>query len=170
MRLIAVPEAAPKAATPAPAPRALPRRVPPSRAPDRQSETAPQPAAQHAATAQADAPIAAGIGAPHTPLNVGPAARRAASAAVSAAASTRDQALNDPRANTHSPNRAERFAQSLGSDEVPGLSEQAMGDGRIIVRKGRDCYDVRSARNAEIDPFSQTSRPTPRLATGCGGR
>ncbi len=80
--------------------------------------------------------------------------------------SVRDQAMRDPRANTQRLTPAERFAQALGgSDER--LTEENQGNGRIIVRKGRDCYDVRVARNAELDPYSQSTRPTGKVVMSC---
>ena len=86
---------------------------------------------------------------------------RAASAPLSPAA----QAIADPRANSVHKSFAEKLADALGRDER--TTEEARGDGRIRVRKGADCVDVREARSAQLDPIGQSTRPTPRLAEAC---
>ena len=86
---------------------------------------------------------------------------RAASAPLSPAA----QAVADPRANSVRKSFAEKLADALGRDER--TTEEARGDGRIRVRKGADCVDVREARSAQLDPIGQSTRPTPRLAEAC---
>ena len=86
---------------------------------------------------------------------------RAASAPLSPAA----QAVADPRANSVHKGFAEKLADALGRDER--TTEEARGDGRIRVRRGADCVDVREARSAQLDPISQSTRPTPRLAEAC---
>ena len=87
--------------------------------------------------------------------------QRAASAPLSPAA----QAVADPRANSVHQSFAEKLADALGRDER--TTEEARGDGRIRVRKGADCVDVREARGAQLDPIGQSTRPTPRLAEAC---
>jgi len=101
---------------------------------------------------------------PPRPLDLSLPSRRAASAPTA----MRDQVMNDPRANTPRLTPGERFARSLGSD--PTLTEQAMGDGRVIVRRGRECYDVRTAHNANLDPFNQSYRPSQRVVGDCSER
>ncbi|HMC17130.1 MAG TPA: hypothetical protein VKI18_15950 [Albitalea sp.] len=170
MRLIREPAAAPRSPAPASLQHEVPRTprgplpITPRPAPSMtQRDTAAQPATQRMAPVPPEEPPAADSTA-RPPLDIGLAPYRAASATPS----MRDQAMSDPRANTPPLSRSERFARRLGS--VEALSEQAMGDGHVIVRQGTDCYDVRVARNADIDAFSQANRPTPRLATGCGER
>ena len=86
---------------------------------------------------------------------------RAASAPLSPAA----QAVADPRATSVHKGFAEKLADALGRDER--TTEEARGDGRIRVRKGADCVDVREARSAQLDPIGESTRPTPRLAEAC---
>ncbi len=86
---------------------------------------------------------------------------RAASTPLSPAA----QAVADPRANSVHKSFADKLADALGRDER--TTEEARGDGRIRVRRGADCVDVREARSAQLDPIGQSTRPTPRLAEAC---
>jgi hypothetical protein len=92
------------------------------------------------------------------PLVLTPA--RAASAAPR---SMLDAALNDPRANTRR-SASERFAASLGTDSGP--EEERIVDG-IRVRYRGQCALVHDSRAAGLDPFSQSTRPTPKVAQPC---
>jgi hypothetical protein len=110
----------------------------------------------------------------HEPAASSPAPQRPLELAVpqrpasSPQPSTRDQAMLDPRANSPRPTPSERFAQTLGSDET--LIEESRGEGRIRVKRGRTCLDVRVARNAELDPYSMSYRPTPKVVEDCNRR
>jgi hypothetical protein len=84
---------------------------------------------------------------------------------ASAPLSPAGRAVADPRANSARRNFGERLAEPLGSDER--LVEERRGEGRIRVREGAACVDVREARSAQLDPFSQSTRATPRLAEAC---
>ena len=75
------------------------------------------------------------------------------------------QATNDPRSNSERKSFGDVLAGALGSDDK--LIEEARGDGRLRVRKGASCVDVRPARGAELNPFEQSVRPIPRLVEAC---
>ena len=75
------------------------------------------------------------------------------------------QATNDPRSNSERKSVGDVLAGALGSDDR--LIEEARGDGRLRVRKGASCVDVRPARGAELNPFEQSVRPIPRLVEAC---
>lgn len=76
-----------------------------------------------------------------------------------------DAALRDARANSAAgrPGAVER-ALDAGPLQV---SEEDRGPGRKRLRIGRDCVDTRDSRIAGIDPFSASTRPTPKLAESC---
>lgn len=73
-------------------------------------------------------------------------------------------ARDDPQVHTPS-TRDERLAQALGTDQT--LRESVTPDGTRTFRRGRDCVVAREARNAQLDPFNQGARPTPRLIGKC---
>ena len=75
------------------------------------------------------------------------------------------QATSDPRSNSARKSFGEVLAGRLGSDDR--WIEEARGDGRLRVRKGASCVDVRPARGAELNPFDQSVRPIPRLVEAC---
>ena len=75
------------------------------------------------------------------------------------------QATNDPRSNSARKSFGDVLAGALGSDDR--LIEDARGDGRLRVRKGARCVDVRPARGAELNPFEQSVRPIPSLVEAC---
>ena len=97
--------------------------------------TSPEPAAISAAAAPAP-PTSA-------PLLLSLPARPA-----SAPRPTREQALNDPRANTRM-GYSERFAATLGTN----LSERVttLNGGRRI-RQGSSCHEVMDSRASQLDP------------------
>ena len=57
------------------------------------------------------------------------------------------------------------MAATLGTDDR--LIEEERGPGRIRVRQGTACVDVRDSRIGLVDPFSQSIRPPPKLAESC---
>ena len=75
------------------------------------------------------------------------------------------RATTDPRSNSAHKGFGDVLAGRLGSDDR--WIEEARGDGRLRVRKGASCVDVRPARGAELNPFDQSVRPTARLAEAC---
>ena len=75
------------------------------------------------------------------------------------------QATADPRSNSGRKSFSEVLASKLGSDDR--WIEERRGDGRLRVRKGASCVDVRPARGAELNPFEQSTRPIPRLVESC---
>ena len=85
--------------------------------------------------------------------------------AASGAQTPSAQARNDPRSNSARKSFGDVLAGALGSDDR--LIEDARGDGRLRVRKGASCVDVRPARGAELNPFEQSVRPIPRLTEAC---
>jgi len=168
-----------RVAAPAAAPRVVLRLVPPTPQPPRPAPIAApaptrRPAVQRAPnepeTARQTTPAAPAVSA-FEPIIVAPQTQRPLELALpqrpaaSAPASIRDQALRDERSNSPRATPSERFAQNLGSDET--LIEEARGEGRIRVRQGRTCLDVHVARNAELDPFNMSYRPTPKIVDDC---
>lgn len=77
----------------------------------------------------------------------------------------RHPALDDARANRPLESPGERFARTLGTDDR--IVEEQRGEGRHRVRQGTSCVDVKVGRDAQLDPFNQSYRPTPRLAGPC---
>ena len=75
------------------------------------------------------------------------------------------QATTDPRSNSARKSFGDVLAGTLGSDDR--WTEEHRGDGRLRVRKGARCVDVRPARGAELNPFDQSVRPTARLVEAC---
>lgn len=69
----------------------------------------------------------------------------------------------DPRLGS-TMNRSERFASPLGTDQT--VTEQAMADGRRF-RSGNSCVDVRSTKEAQLNPWNQSTSHTPSLASSC---
>ena len=57
------------------------------------------------------------------------------------------------------------MAATIGTDER--LVEEDRGPGRLRVRQGTGCVDVRDSRVGLVDPFSQSMRPPPKLAESC---
>ncbi|HJW11579.1 MAG TPA: hypothetical protein VJ598_07325 [Albitalea sp.] len=112
----------------------------------------PLPAPEVAADPQ---PVATASSSP-APLVLVPA--RAASAAPR---SLLDAALNDPRSNTRR-SASERLSDALGTDRV----EERIADG-VRVRYRGQCVLVHDSRAGGLDPFSQSTRPTPKLAEPC---
>jgi hypothetical protein len=47
------------------------------------------------------------------------------------------------------------------------LREESLGQGRIRLRQGQRCVELRDARMAQIDPFNQRISPIPKQAEDC---
>lgn len=78
---------------------------------------------------------------------------------------SRHPAMDDPRANRALESPGDRFARTLGTDDR--IVEEWRGEGRHRVRQGTSCVDVKVARDAQLDPYNQNYRPTPRLVGQC---
>jgi len=145
---------------------ALPPRAPQSNV-LRQAE--PQAITMPAAAAQPPLPAADGTAAPAPPpaaeSSAAPALRLDLPRAGSAPQRWRQPALDDPRANTPRRTLESMIAGTMGGDDR--LIEEPLGDGRIRYRRGSDCIVVHPARGALIDPFNQSSSPTPRTVESC---
>jgi hypothetical protein len=74
-------------------------------------------------------------------------------------------ARDDPRANTQRLSSEDRMAKTLGTDLT--LRESVDPDGTRYFRRGNDCVVARPARESQLNPFNQGSRPTPRLVEKC---
>ena len=74
-------------------------------------------------------------------------------------------AREDPRANTQHLNSEDRMAKTLGTDLT--LRESVDPDGTRYFRRGSDCVVARPARESQLNPFNQGTRPTPRLVEKC---
>lgn len=143
---------APTALRPRPAPSPLPvLPVPPA---------APAPAATWAVTASPAEPPP--VDTPLPPLHlILPPASTASSPAL------RDQMLRDPRANSRPARGAGDGLQALGNPG-PRVAEETMaGAGRRRVRIGRNCFDVRESRMAQLDPHNRGAVPMPSQVESC---
>jgi hypothetical protein len=47
------------------------------------------------------------------------------------------------------------------------LIEENLGNGRLRLRRGRDCVELRDSRMAQVDPFNQSVSPIPKQAEDC---
>ncbi|WP_284614658.1 hypothetical protein [Aquabacterium humicola] len=74
-------------------------------------------------------------------------------------------AIDDPRVRSAPLSGDERLAQAIGTDLR--LRESTEPDGTRRFQRGKDCVVARQAREAQLNPFNQSTRPTPRLVTGC---
>ena len=147
-----VPPRAPAQPQPARTDTAAPRPPAPSLAPP--AEAIPLPAAEPSTSARAPQPPAS---AP-LDLRLAPSLRQAP---PPAAALARD----DPRANSQRLPSEDRMAKTLGTDLT--LRESVDPDGTRHFRRGSDCVVARPARESQLNPFNQGSRPTPRLVEKC---
>jgi hypothetical protein len=164
-----------------PAPRAVaprkPERPPPGArgaAPLRRDEPAARPPIEPAPievqidTPSAAQPVAATVPQPITAAPPASAPLRLdlpRGSLASGMGTSRHPGLDDPRANTPRAAFGDRLAEALGSD--PRRVEEARGDGRLRVREGASCVDVRVARNTELDPMNQSYRPSPKGVEAC---
>ena len=119
-----------------------------------EAEPGPAGAGQPAATAAAPA-AAASQAAP--PLNL--ALPRQRPTDTPPAAWARQAAGQAPAAD-----RDVRLARALGTDT--GLHETLRGETRRF-QQGRACVDLAPAREAQLNPFNQSSSAAPRLAKPC---
>jgi hypothetical protein len=97
----------------------------------------------------------------HPPLNLTLPPRTSPSAG---APGVRDQALNDTRIQQPPPSASERFAQTLGTDTRGQEKQMANG---LQLRQGTKCVLVRDNRITGVDPYSQSTRPVPRMTQPC---
>lgn len=127
---------------------------PPAASPTPPAEAISPPPAEPSANARAPQPPAS------TPLDLRlPPALRQTPPPASALA------RDDPRANTPRLGSEARMAKTLGTDLT--LRESADPDGTRYFRRGTDCVVARPARESQLDPFNQGTRPTPRLVDKC---
>ena len=80
--------------------------------------------------------------------------------AASAPRTMREQMQGDPRSNSPRATLATRLAAVAGTT---GMVEEVMDDTRRRVRQNGRCIEVHVSRNARIDPWNQSTRPTPKL-------
>lgn len=78
----------------------------------------------------------------------------------------REQALRDPRANSARRSPTDGLA-SLGGDRTLLAEERLAGEGRRRVTIRGQCFEVHDARIGQLDPFTQSSTPTPKQARPC---
>lgn len=182
-RAVGVPSAAAPSQRPRPAlvwlpplatpevPKAVPPRLPsppPRRAPPDNAAATRPPAATvpppvpgpEPATAAITLPALPGPPASAPPLDL----RLPSGAGVAARPSVRQQALDDPRANTTRPGYSERFAATLGADDT--LREERIGD-RVRLRRGTGCAEVADARAAQLFPMNESNAPRPKQVGEC---
>lgn len=108
------------------------------------------------------------------PAEVAPSADRAASrplqlklprAALSAPAS-RHPGLDDPRSNTAPATLESRIGAAAGGDTR--LREERIDGERVRLRSASGCVEASTLRDAQLDPFNQSARASPRLIKpGC---
>jgi hypothetical protein len=114
---------------------------------------------------------------PMSPDN-GPAApadgAAASSPAPTASAPPLDLRLPPPAlrgagpASTRAEPKPRSVESQLSNDLADGpLREEALGNGRLRLRQGRRCVELRDARMAQIDPFNQSVSPIPKQGEDC---
>lgn len=135
---------------------AIPARAAPPRPP------APAPLAAAITPPPADAPDSAR---PHEPPASAPLDLRPPPALRHAPPPPAALARDDPRANTSRIGSEDRMARTLGTDLT--LRESVSPDGTRHFRRGTDCVVARPARESQLNPFNQGTRPTPRLVEKC---
>lgn len=85
--------------------------------------------------------------------------------AASAPGWRRHPGLDDPRANTARATLESRIAGATHGDER--WLEERLDDDRMRFRRGSTCIEVHRTRDAQLDPFNQSVRPTPRMGRPC---
>ena len=83
---------------------------------------------------------------------------------ASAPLAGRHPGLDDPRANSARSTLESNIARAVGSDQVV---EQPLGDGRLRLRKGSGCVELRPNAAGQLAPFNESVSPSNRLATNC---
>lgn len=86
---------------------------------------------------------------------------------MAASAPRRNPALDDPRSNTAQRSFEARLAAALGSADEGPVTQEAMPDGSLRLRRGKSCVVVRPSRAGALDPFNQSVSPTPRQIDSC---
>jgi hypothetical protein len=165
LRLLPLPDRKPppNAAVPAPV---LPRFTPPpARTPTEPTAEprAPDTAAATPAPITAPPPIATPAEPPRTTLRLTLPPGYAASSAAA-----RNPALSDPRSNTPRPTFEDRIADATGgagewveekTSENRLQSVGALGERRMVMRRGNTCVEVFRSRIAEVDQFNGNVAP-----------
>ncbi len=72
----------------------------------------------------------------------------------------KDQALNDPRANTPRRTVETRVADVSGTT---AMTEEPMNDTKTRFRQSGACIEVHVSRDAQTNPWNQNHSPTPKL-------
>ena len=71
-------------------------------------------------------------------------------------------------ATTRAEPKPRSVESQLSNDLADGpLREEALGNGRLRLRQGRRCVELRDSRMAQIDPFNQSVSPIPKQAEDC---
>jgi hypothetical protein len=83
---------------------------------------------------------------------------------ASAPLTDRHPGLDDPRSNAPRQTLESRIARVVGSDKV---TEEHLGDGRMRLRKGSECVELRPNAAGQLSPFNESVSPSNRLATKC---
>lgn len=165
----------------APPPAARPPAVPPPATAARvPAATPPLRATARPATPPPAAPVALPAGEPVTAAITVPAPTAAAAPASAASAPPPLDLRLRPAGVRHAPaaalarddprlpaprTREDRLADALGTDTR--LREQTLADGSRQLRRGSACVRAHTARDAQLDPFNQSTRPTPALVGAC---
>lgn len=76
-----------------------------------------------------------------------------------------DQVRSDPRIHAAPLSASERFARNLGTDAQ--FHEERRGEGHWRFRQGKDCFDVRTSRAAQLDPTREAAAATPKSVEPC---
>lgn len=100
------------------------------------------------------APASAAASAPQRPLDLTlpPVARRG----------------DTPRLPTPAPRpRSVESGIARALEDGPLVQENHLGNGRIRLRQGRRCVELRDAHMARIDPFNQSVNPIPKQGEDC---
>lgn len=72
----------------------------------------------------------------------------------------KDQALNDPRANSPRSTVESRVANVSGAS---AMTEERMDDTKTRFRQNGACIEVHVSRDAQTSPWNQNHSPTPKI-------
>lgn len=78
----------------------------------------------------------------------------------------RGQVLRDPRANSARRSPTDGL-EALAGDRTRLAEERLAGEGRRRITIRGKCFEVHDARIGQLDPFTQSSTPTPKQARPC---
>jgi hypothetical protein len=126
------------------------------------SPPSPKPDAPVSAAPQAITVLAAPEPAASAPLRASDGLKLSVPRATAAPSSRtmKDQALNDPRANSPRSTVESRVANVSGAS---AMTEERMDDTKTRFRQNGACIEVHVSRDAQTNPWNQNHSPTPKI-------